>query len=152
MIRQSKITEALSFATTELAPRGEEHPQFLKELERTMALLAFEIPNMLRSPNSASSIPTATNSAGAKTLPEPVMPSSIASLLDQSQRLKTAAELNAAILTSQSHCKDPKLPGMMKMLSWGESLLTDKGAEFPRCEFVFQALVFITVLTSFVLQ
>lgn len=100
-----------------------------------MALLAFEIPNMLRSPNSAPSVSTTTTSAAAKLVPEPSMPSSIASLLDQSQRLKTAAELNAAILTSQSHCKDPKLPGMMKMLSWGESLLTDKGAEFPRCKF-----------------
>ncbi|KAH9947149.1 CTLH/CRA C-terminal to lish motif domain-containing protein [Amylocystis lapponica] len=41
-IRQGRITDALQFAQEELAPRGEESPEFLSELERTMALLAFD--------------------------------------------------------------------------------------------------------------
>jgi len=50
---------------------------FLEELERTVALLAFE---------------------DVKNCP-------YRELLDVSQRLKTASEVNAAILTSQSHEK-----------------------------------------------
>ncbi|KAJ7900257.1 MAP kinase [Mycena olivaceomarginata] len=41
-IRHGQIAEALQFAQDELAPRGEESPEFLSELERTMALLAFD--------------------------------------------------------------------------------------------------------------
>ena len=50
---------------------------FLEELERTVALLAFD---------DVANCP-------------------IGELLDISQRLKTASEVNAAILTSQSHEK-----------------------------------------------
>lgn len=50
---------------------------FLEELERTVSLLAFE---------DVSNCP-------------------VGELLDISQRLKTASEVNAAILTSQSHEK-----------------------------------------------
>lgn len=50
---------------------------FLEELERTVALLAFE---------DVANCP-------------------VGELLDISQRLKTASEVNAAILTSQSHEK-----------------------------------------------
>ncbi|KAH8120286.1 CTLH/CRA C-terminal to lish motif domain-containing protein [Phellopilus nigrolimitatus] len=46
-IRQGRIPEALQFAQQELAPRGEESPEFLLELERTMALLAFESTPMV---------------------------------------------------------------------------------------------------------
>ncbi|QRW27219.1 STE/STE11 kinase [Rhizoctonia solani] len=41
-IRAGRTTEALQFAQSELAPRGFENPEFLSELERTMALLAFD--------------------------------------------------------------------------------------------------------------
>jgi hypothetical protein len=63
----------------------------LEELERTMALLAFE---SRKSP--------------------------VGDLLDHSQRQKIASELNAAILTSQCQEKDPKLPSMLKMLVWAQ--------------------------------
>ncbi|XP_052202000.1 protein GID8 homolog isoform X3 [Diospyros lotus] len=77
LIRNGKVEEALEFAQEELAPRGEENQSFLEELEKTVALLAFE---------DASSCP-------------------VGELLDISQRLKTASEVNAAILMSQSHEK-----------------------------------------------
>ncbi|KAJ6509452.1 lish motif-containing protein [Mycena vitilis] len=103
-IRHGRITEALQFAQDELAPRGEESPEFLSELERTMALLAFD------------SAPTA--------------PSGIAELLSPAQRMKTAGEVNAAILESLSQGKEVKLVGLLKLMSWGESML-DERAEFP---------------------
>ncbi|KAF2568709.1 hypothetical protein F2Q68_00025623 [Brassica cretica] len=51
-------------------------------------------------------------------------------LLDISHRLKTASEVNAAILTSQSHEKDPKLPSLLKMLIWAQNQLDEK-AVYP---------------------
>ncbi|KAK2644150.1 hypothetical protein Ddye_019345 [Dipteronia dyeriana] len=128
LIRNGKVEEALEFAQEELAPRGEENQSFLEELEKTVALLAFE---------DVSNCP-------------------VGDLLDISQRLKTASEVNAAILTSQSHEKgcfwskcmssgtcalfthiyagdsnDPKLPSLLKMLIWAQSQLDEK-AVYPR--------------------
>ncbi|KAA3489105.1 glucose-induced degradation protein 8-like protein [Gossypium australe] len=102
LIRNGKVEEALEFAQEELAPRGEENQSFLEELERTISLLAFE---------DTSNCP-------------------VGELLDISQRLKTASEVNAAVLTSQSHEKDPKLPSLLKMLIWAQNQL-DKKAVYP---------------------
>lgn len=102
LIRQDDVPAALRFAERELAPRGEENPEFLAELERTMALLAFA---------DASASP-------------------VAHLLAPEQRQKTASELNAAILTSQCQDKDPKLPAMLKLLMWAQEKLKEY-AEFP---------------------
>ncbi|KAF8078716.1 CTLH/CRA C-terminal to lish motif domain-containing protein [Lyophyllum atratum] len=104
-IRQGRIADALQFAQSELAPRGEESPEFLSELERTMALLAFES--------------------------SPSAPAAISELLSPGQRMKTAGEVNAAILESLSQGKEVKLVGLLKLLSWGEQLLEEK-AEFPK--------------------
>ncbi|KVH89571.1 CRA domain-containing protein [Cynara cardunculus var. scolymus] len=110
LIRNGKIEEALEFAQEELAPRGEENQSFLEELERTVALLAFE----------------------------DVKNSPVGDLLDISQRLKTASEVNAAILTSQSHEKDPKLPSLLRMLLWAQNQLDEKAA-YPRITDLFTA-------------
>ncbi|KAI9102816.1 CTLH/CRA C-terminal to lish motif domain-containing protein [Phlyctochytrium arcticum] len=97
-IRGGRIGDAILFAQEELAPRGEENPEFLEELERTMALLAFD---------------------GMESSP-------VGYLLDHSQRQKTASELNAAILTAQCQERDPKLPTLMKMLVWAQGQLDEK--------------------------
>ncbi|KAF9229192.1 lish motif-containing protein [Gyrodon lividus] len=101
------IAEALQFAQDELAPRGEESPEFLSELERTMALLAFD---------SSSSAPSA-----------------ITDLLSPAQRMKTAGEVNAAILESFSQGKEVKLVQLLKLLCWGESMLSER-ADFPKVD------------------
>ncbi|KAI7885620.1 hypothetical protein K492DRAFT_228842 [Lichtheimia hyalospora FSU 10163] len=105
MIRKGEYPEALEFAAEEMAPRGEEHPEFLQELERTMALLAFQ--NINDSP--------------------------VADLLHPNQRQKTASELNAAILISQSREKDAKLPMLLKTLAWSQEKL-DERMVYPRIE------------------
>ncbi|KAF7721790.1 Glucose-induced degradation complex subunit [Apophysomyces ossiformis] len=105
LIRKNDFAGALEFAAEEMAPRGEEHPEFLEELERTMALLAFQ--DVHRSP--------------------------VRDLLQPSQRQKTASELNAAILVSQSREKDPKLPNLLKMLAWSQEQL-DERVIYPRME------------------
>lgn len=45
--------------------------------------------------------------------------------------MKTAGEVNAAILESLSQGKESKLVGLLKLLCWGETML-DERAEFPR--------------------
>ena len=61
----------------------------------------------------------------------PSAPQSILELLSPAQRLKTAGEVNAAILESLSQGKDAKLVGLLKLLCWGETMLEEK-AEFPK--------------------
>lgn len=104
-IRQGRVSDALEFAQGELAPRGEESPEFLAELERTMALLAFES--------------------------SPLAPPGISALLSPTQRMRTASEVNAAILESLSQGKEAKLVGLLRLLCWGESMLEER-AEFPK--------------------
>lgn len=63
-------------------------------------------------------------------------PSTITDLLSPAQRMKTAGEVNAAILDSFSQGKEVKLVQLLKLLCWGESMLSER-AEFPkvtRCE------------------
>ncbi|CAH9112024.1 unnamed protein product [Cuscuta europaea] len=110
MIRNGKVEEALDFAQEELAPRGEENQGFLEELERTVTLLAFE---------DVANCP-------------------LGDLLDISQRMRTASEVNAAILTSQSHEKDPKLPSLLKLLVCAQNQLDEKVA-YPRIKDVSTA-------------
>lgn len=118
-IRHGQIAEALAFAQQELAPRGEENPVFLSELERTMALLAFDTS-------------MSANGSGPANNPN-APPPHIQELLQPAQRQRTAGQLNAAILTSQSHGKDPKLPNLLRMMIWGESLLSTR-ADFYKPE------------------
>jgi len=61
----------------------------------------------------------------------PNAPSGISELLSPAQRMKTAGEVNAAILESLSQGKEVKLVGLLKLLCWGEMMLEDK-AEFPK--------------------
>ncbi|KAL1748494.1 CTLH/CRA C-terminal to lish motif domain-containing protein [Schizophyllum fasciatum] len=105
LIRDNRIEEALQFAQNELAPRGEENPEFLADFEKTMTLLAFES--------------------------SPAAPPAVSELLSSGQRLKTAGEVNAAILESLSQGKEVKLVGLLKLLSWGETMLEER-AEFPK--------------------
>ncbi|KAJ3124306.1 hypothetical protein HK098_001218 [Nowakowskiella sp. JEL0407] len=103
LIRAGKLAEALEFAQEELAPRGEENPEFLVELERTMALLAFE---------------------DQKSSP-------VGDLLGHLQRQKTASELNSAILTAQCQDKEPKLPTLIRMMTWAQNQL-DERVSYPK--------------------
>ena len=45
--------------------------------------------------------------------------------------MKTAGEVNAAILESLSQGREAKLAGLLKLLQWGEGLLEER-AEFPK--------------------
>ncbi|KAK9897862.1 hypothetical protein P389DRAFT_169877 [Cystobasidium minutum MCA 4210] len=158
LIRQKKIEEALIFAQEELAPRGEEHPEFLNDLESTMTLLAYDVdlaaieakyrastsPAAGGAASSSSAIPAtngeaAANEDGSKSAYDDDnidgIPSSIIQLLHPAHRQSTATKVNSAILKSQSHGSVPKLPNLLKMLSWGEELLAvNHKVDFPRMD------------------
>mmetsp|Transcript_12756 Transcript_12756/g.35865 ORF Transcript_12756/g.35865 Transcript_12756/m.35865 type:complete len:231 (-) Transcript_12756:67-759(-) len=103
LIREGRTEDALEFAQEYLAPRGEENQAFLQELERTVALLAFD---------DAGSSP-------------------VGDLMDVAQRQKTASELNAAILCSQCQEQEPRLPSLLKMMLWAQNRL-DEHAVYPK--------------------
>eukprot|EP01103_Thecamoeba_quadrilineata_P018151 TRINITY_DN6769_c0_g1_i1.p1 TRINITY_DN6769_c0_g1~~TRINITY_DN6769_c0_g1_i1.p1 ORF type:complete len:258 (-),score=77.73 TRINITY_DN6769_c0_g1_i1:49-822(-) len=103
LIREGDIDKALKFAQEKLAPQGEANSNFLEDLEKTMSLLAFE--DHTKSP--------------------------VSSLLDHSQRQKTASEVNAAILILQSQEKEPKLTTLLKLLQWAQQQASLK-ATFPQ--------------------
>lgn len=103
LIRSGDLDGALAFAMEELAPRGEENAQFLNEIEKTMSLLAFE--NWRDCP--------------------------MGHLMNQSQRIRTASDLNSAILESQCQERCPKLPNLLKFLIWAQRKL-DERVVFPK--------------------
>ncbi|KAE8234702.1 hypothetical protein CF326_g248, partial [Tilletia indica] len=104
LIRLGRVDDALLFAAEELAPRAEEHLELLPELERTMALLAFDLPSPALSltldgegkwddggvaaaaaaaVQSTSTAPAATTTTTTQTL---LPPPHIAALLSATQR------------------------------------------------------------------
>merc|ERR1712241_1077497 len=104
-IREGKVEEALKFASDQLAERGEESELVLEELERTLALLAFEDPE--KSPYG--------------------------DLLSFSHRQKVASELNAAILKAEhSDNTQPKLAIGLKCLLWSQNELDKKRIRYNR--------------------
>ena len=105
LIRGCKIEEALKFASDQLAERGEESELVLEELERTLALLAFEDPE--KSPYG--------------------------DLLSYSHRQKVASELNAAILKAEhSDNTQPKVAVGLKLLLWAQKELDNKRIRYNR--------------------
>lgn len=99
-----------------------------------MALLAFELPRM----GTGTTAPPSTGGIAGVGKKAPLeVPSHISELLAPAQRLRTAGELNAAILASQSQGREPKLPQLIKMLSFGESILAKEAKiSFPRLDLI----------------
>ncbi|XP_062504393.1 glucose-induced degradation protein 8 homolog [Corticium candelabrum] len=103
LIRESKFESAVEFAQTELSDIGEKNPEFLNELERTMALMAFEKPEE----------------------------SPFGDLLHVSQRQKVAGELNSAMLETQDQRTTSKLSNVLKLLLWSQSQLNERNVKYP---------------------
>ncbi|EED21979.1 conserved hypothetical protein [Talaromyces stipitatus ATCC 10500] len=87
------ITPALEFATSQLAPRAPTNPQFLEDLERTLALLIFPSENLNPS---------------------------LATLLQPSLRKDIATQVNEAILKNQGARKQARLRNLVKLRAWAE--------------------------------
>jgi hypothetical protein len=98
------ISLALEFATSQLAPRAPTNPQFLEDLERTLALLIFPSDNLS---------------------------SSLATLLDPSLRKDIAQRVNEAILQSQGARKEARLRNLVKLRAFAEHKARDAKKDIP---------------------
>ncbi|KAI9893188.1 MAG: hypothetical protein M1814_000736 [Vezdaea aestivalis] len=91
---KKNISTVISFASTKLGPRAKENPQFLEDLERTMATLL---------------------------LPLDGMPSQFASILHPDLRCLVAGQVNEAILSSQGFRKDARMRNLVRLRAWAEA-------------------------------
>jgi len=104
LIRSGSVDDALAFAQTVLAELGTQNNDYLEELEKAMALLAYDEPET----------------------------SPFSDLLNLSQRQLVASELNAAVLEFQHQDTTPKLAGVIKLLLWSQNELDKKHAKYPK--------------------
>ena len=105
LIREGRVEDALTFATEKLAEHGAKSGFVLEELERMLALLAFDDPE--KSPYG--------------------------DLLSYSHRQKVASELNAAILKAEhSDNTQPKLALGLRMVLWAQNELDKKSIRYNR--------------------
>ncbi|KAH8678917.1 CTLH/CRA C-terminal to lish motif domain-containing protein [Tricladium varicosporioides] len=98
------ITPALTFATQQLAPRAPTNPEFLEDLERTMALLVFPPDNL-----------------------EP----QLAALLKPDLRREVADRVNKAILSCQNQKRDAAIRNLVRLRAWAENSARDAKIDMP---------------------
>lgn len=87
------INPALEFATTQLGPRAPTNPQFLEDLEKTMALVVFSHDSL-----------------------DP----SLAALLQPELRRQVADMVNKAILERDTNRRDAAIRHLVQMRTWSE--------------------------------
>lgn len=104
LIRERRLEDALLFAQDHLCEYGENNEPIQEELERTMALLAFENPN--DSPFSELLLPV--------------------------QRQHLSGEVNSAILEFENLESKSKLNVLIKMLMWSQELLDKRAVCYPK--------------------
>lgn len=98
------ITPALEFATSQLAPRAPTNPQFLEDLEKTLALLIFPKENLTPS---------------------------LAPLLHSDLRRDIYAKVNAAILQDQGARTEALLCDFARLYAWAEQKAREAKKEIP---------------------
>jgi hypothetical protein len=100
------ITPALSFASSQLAPRAATNPDFLRDLELTMTLLIF--------------------------LPATVpLQKELADLLEPSLRRIVASKVNEAILTSMGARGEARMRSLVRLRHWAELKARAAGKDIP---------------------
>lgn len=102
--KEGDIQPALDFATSHLAQKAPSNPQFLQDLEKTMALLCFP--------------------------PDSLVPQ-LQALMDIKLRRRVAEDVNEALLRRQGMMGDSKIENLVKLWGWGENQLSLQGVEFP---------------------
>ncbi|KAH6661035.1 CTLH/CRA C-terminal to lish motif domain-containing protein [Truncatella angustata] len=90
------INPALEFATQQLGPRAPTNPQFLEDLEKTMALVVFSHDSL-----------------------DP----SLAALLKPDLRREVADMVNKAILERETSRRDAAIRHLVQMRAWGEEIV-----------------------------
>lgn len=106
-VQPGDIGPALEFATNHLARRAitAGKPEFLAELERTMALLCFP--------------------------PKERLPPELAYLLDADLRKRVADQVNTLLLEKQGIPGESKLANLMRLWTWSEKMMEQANIEVP---------------------
>ncbi|OAL54354.1 hypothetical protein IQ07DRAFT_583651 [Pyrenochaeta sp. DS3sAY3a] len=102
----SDITPALTFASSQLAPRAATNPDFLKDLELTMSLLIF-LP--------------ATGTIQKE----------LSELLEPSLRRNVASKVNEAILISMGARGEARMRSLVRLRHWAETKARAAGKDIP---------------------
>ncbi|XP_035155044.1 glucose-induced degradation protein 8 homolog isoform X1 [Callithrix jacchus] len=129
LIRQRETEAALEFAQTQLAEQGEESRECLTEMERTLALLAFDSPE--ESPFGDLLHTMQRQKVG----PVRGKPPSIADVLQGGIRKDTTwvwSEVNQAVLDYENRESTPKLAKLLKLLLWAQNELDQKKVKYPK--------------------
>ena len=113
LIREKKTEEALEFAQTQLSERGEDSPECLGDMERALALLAFDNPES----------------------------SPFADLLLSSQRHKLWSHVNTCIIKYESSISMPRLSSLVKLLVWSQDQLDRKKVSYPKMTDIAQGSI-----------
>ncbi|KAK0637112.1 CTLH/CRA C-terminal to lish motif domain-containing protein [Bombardia bombarda] len=98
------ITPALEFATTKLAPRAAMNSEWLKELEKTMALLIF---------------------------PHNSLAPELAALLNPDLRLKTSRQVQEALMMRRTKRREAAIRELIKMRAWAEETARANKLDLP---------------------
>lgn len=114
-----RIEAAIEFAQEVLAPIAERHPEFLRELERTMALL------VLGYNTAGEKMEIISSSAGDSTIPSIMASEEIA------RRTRLANEVNQALLAAESQECESRLPLLLRTLHSMQEKLATK-TTFPK--------------------
>ncbi|KAF5095455.1 hypothetical protein D0Z03_001833 [Geotrichum reessii] len=106
-VQPGDIGPALEFATNHLARRAitAGKPEFLAELERTMALLCFP--------------------------PKERLPKELAYLLDTDLRKRVADQVNTLLLEKQGISGESKFVNLMRLWTWSEKMMEQANIEVP---------------------
>ncbi|CAK9297045.1 unnamed protein product [Gordionus sp. m RMFG-2023] len=115
LIRQKRIEDALIFAQNNLAEYGEDNSEVLDQLEKTLALLAFDEPE--KSP--------------------------FGDLLSHNHKQKISSDIIAAISNYENLSSSPEcnLSNVLKLLLWCQSDLTGKKISFPKMTDISQGII-----------
>ncbi|TVY80594.1 Glucose-induced degradation protein 8-like protein [Lachnellula suecica] len=98
------ITPAITFSQEQLAERASSNPEFLEDLERTMALLFF---------------------------PQDKLEPQLASLIHPDLRRSVADRVNKAILTCQNQRRDAAIRNLVRLRAWAETSARDRKKDLP---------------------
>ncbi|KAI9883578.1 MAG: hypothetical protein M1823_004652 [Watsoniomyces obsoletus] len=98
------IAPALTFAQTVLAPRAPSNPEFLEDLEQTMALLIFPPEDLARP---------------------------LAGLLDPELRKSVAERVNTALLKNEGARREARLRKLFALRAWVEKRLREAKKDLP---------------------
>lgn len=127
LIRNNRIEEALAFAQSHLSEAGEEDPSVLSELERTVALLAFEDP--LNSPFGDLLAPSHRQKVTDYNCCLSYSPIKWFHLF----LVQVASEVNAAILKMEhQETTVPKISTVLKLILWAQDKLNKKNVKYPK--------------------